>query len=121
VPSLNLSANIIIGFCVFLILFVGLLTYAVRGLYWAIIENLKIPESKLGLAIGVISAVGYCPDIFIPLINGYIMDYAPDQRTGYQLYFGYTVLMACFGIVACFILKHRVAKFKLTEKSVTLP
>lgn len=113
IPVMQLSANTIIGLCVFLILFVGLLTYAVRGLYWAIIENLKIPESKLGLAIGVISALGYCPDIFIPLINGYIMDYAPDQRTGYQLYFGYTVLMAFFGIVACFVLKQRVKKGQL--------
>jgi MFS family permease len=108
-PATGLSSGVVIGFCVFFILFVGLLTYAVRGLYWAIIENLKVPESKLGLAIGVISAVGYCPDIFIPLINGYIMDYAPDQRTGYQLYFGYTVLMALFGIVACFVLKRRVS------------
>ncbi|WP_072010888.1 MULTISPECIES: nitrate/nitrite transporter [unclassified Serratia (in: enterobacteria)] len=108
IPATQLPSNVVIGFCVFFILFVGLLTYAVRGLYWAIIENLKVPENKLGLAIGVISAVGYCPDIFIPLINGYIMDYAPNQETGYQLYFGYTVVMACFGIVACFVLKHRV-------------
>lgn len=108
VPSMQLSANIAIIFCVFFILFVGLLTYAIRGLYWAIIENLKMPENKMGLAIGVISAIGYCPDIFIPLVNGYIMDYAPNQQMGYQLYFGYIAIMAAFGISACFILKRRV-------------
>ncbi|MFC0228383.1 MFS transporter [Serratia aquatilis] len=121
IPSVNLPPSVVVGFCIFFILFVGLLTYAVRGLYWAIIENLKVPESKLGLAIGVISAIGYCPDIFIPLINGYIMDYAPDQKTGYQLYFGYTVVMACFGIVACYILKRRVSvQPTLVAKPVTV-
>lgn len=109
IPALHLFSSAVIGLCVFFILFVGLLTYAIRGLYWAIIENLKVPENKLGLAIGIISAMGYCPDIFIPLINGYIMDYAPDAKTGYQLYFGYTVLMASFGIVACYVLKRRAA------------
>ncbi len=121
IPATHLPSGVVVGFCVFFILFVGLLTYAVRGLYWAIIENLKVPETKLGLAIGVISAVGYCPDIFIPLINGYIMDYAPDQKTGYQLYFGYTVVMACFGIVACYVLKHRVTSQPLpVVKPVTV-
>lgn len=121
IPSVKLPANVVVGFCIFFILFVGLLTYAVRGLYWAIIENLKVPESKLGLAIGVISAIGYCPDIFIPLINGYIMDYAPDQKTGYQLYFSYTVVMACFGIVACYVLKRRVSvQPSLAVKPVTV-
>jgi len=109
IPSMGLLSGAVVSLCVFFILFVGLLTYAIRGLYWAIIENLKVPESKLGLAIGIISAMGYCPDIFIPLINGYIMDYAPDQKTGYQLYFGYTVIMASFGIIACYVLKYRAS------------
>ncbi|MDC9623946.1 MFS transporter [Xenorhabdus sp. XENO-7] len=108
IPSTNLSSVLVANVCIFLILFVGLLTYAIRGLYWAIIENLKVPQSKLGMAIGVISAIGYCPDIFIPLINGYIMEYAPNLKAGYQLYFGYTVVVALFGIVACFMLKRRV-------------
>ncbi|WP_299998807.1 nitrate/nitrite transporter [uncultured Cedecea sp.] len=112
IPSIGLFSGAVVGLCIFFILFVGLLTYAIRGLYWAIIENLKVPESKLGLAIGIISAMGYCPDIFIPLINGYIMDYAPDQKTGYQLYFGYTVVMASFGIVACYVLKYRTTGHK---------
>lgn len=105
VPSLNLGA-VSVYFLVFFILFVGLLTYAIRGLYWAIIEHLKVPESKLGLAIGVISILGYCPDIFIPLINGKIMDrYATQQQMGYQIYFSYTIAVVVIGIIACVILR----------------
>lgn len=109
-PMVNLPSSVLVGLCIFFILFIGLLTYAIRGLYWAIIENLKIPESKLGLAIGVISVIGYCPDIFIPLINGYIMDYFENGAKGYQVYFGYTAVMASLGIVACVILSKRAKK-----------
>ncbi|SET25844.1 MFS transporter [Thorsellia anophelis] len=106
-PMMSLPGSVLVGLCIFFILFIGLLTYAIRGLYWAIIENLKIPESKLGLAIGVISVIGYCPDIFIPLINGYIMDYFENGAKGYQVYFGYTAVMSSIGIISCFILSKR--------------
>lgn len=111
-PVLSLPSSILVGICIFFILFIGLLTYAIRGLYWAIIEHLDIPESKLGLAIGIISVIGYCPDIFIPLINGYIMDSYEIAERGYQVYFGYTTVMACLGIAACFYLANRSKRTK---------
>lgn len=108
-PLFGVSQVIIVGFCIFFILLVGLMTYAIRGLYWSIIKYLNVPETKLGLAIGIISTLGYCPDIFIPLINGYIMDMAQTQQAGYQMYFGYTIVMTLVGVVCCVILKKRTA------------
>ena len=112
-PMSSFAPNIIVSACVFFILLVGLMTYAIRGLYWSIIKHLDVPENKLGLAIGLISTIGYCPDIFIPLINGYIMDfYKTSQQTGYQVYFGYTVFMTFLGIIGCFILKARTDRLE---------
>lgn len=116
-PMSGMGPTITVGVCIFFILLMGLLTYAIRGLYWAIIENLSVPDSKLGLAIGIISVLGYCPDIFIPLINGYIMDAAPNQQAGYQMYFGYIIVMTVVGIIACMVLKARSDKKRLQRKS----
>ncbi|MDG3086203.1 MFS transporter [Vibrio hannami] len=109
-PLSGMGAGLVVGLCVAFILFIGLLTYAIRGLYWAIIEHLDVPEAKLGLAIGIISLIGYCPDIFIPLINGYLMDAAESHQAGYQMYFGYTVAMTFVGIISCYLLQARANK-----------
>ncbi|WP_433695325.1 MFS transporter [Paraburkholderia phenoliruptrix] len=81
---------------VFLVLFIGILTYAIRGLYWSLLERCNIPVSTMGLAIGLISVLGYSPDVFLPLINGYLTERFPGVF-GYQLYFGYVAAMAALG------------------------
>ncbi|WP_394555770.1 hypothetical protein [Priestia aryabhattai] len=43
--------------------------YTVRGLYWSLLGECKIDEKVLGLAIGVVSFIGYLPDILMPLVN----------------------------------------------------
>lgn len=120
VPMFGFGGGVTVGLCIFFILFVGLLTYAIRGLYWAIIEHLDVPEKKLGLAIGIISVLGYCPDIFIPLINGYIMDAADNHQQGYQLYFGYTIAMTVVGIAACYALQARANKRQSQNNAPTI-
>lgn len=81
---------------VFLVLFIGILTYAIRGLYWSMLDRCNIPVSTMGLAIGLISVLGYSPDVFLPLINGYLTQTFPGVF-GYQLYFGYVAAMAALG------------------------
>ncbi|PRY06267.1 nitrate/nitrite transporter [Paraburkholderia sp. BL25I1N1] len=81
---------------VFLVLFIGILTYAIRGLYWSLLDRCNIPVATMGLAIGLISVLGYSPDVFLPLINGYLTQTFPGVF-GYQLYFGYVAAMAALG------------------------
>jgi hypothetical protein len=52
------------------VLFVGVLTYATRGLYWAIMDSCNVPLRVTGLAIGVISLLAYTPDVYLPQLNG---------------------------------------------------
>ena len=82
-PALN-SLGLLIG----TVIFIGLMTYAIRGLYWAILDTCNIPLRITGLAIGIVSVIGYMPDAFIPLINGYLTEHFPGA-IGYQMYFGY--------------------------------
>jgi MFS family permease len=90
---------------VFLVLFIGILTYAIRGLYWSLLDRCNIPVETMGLAIGLISVLGYSPDVFLPLINGYLTQNFPGVF-GYQLYFGYVAGMAALGGVAGLALRN---------------
>ncbi|MEZ0604346.1 nitrate/nitrite transporter [Paraburkholderia sp. IW21] len=90
---------------VFLVLFIGILTYAIRGLYWSLLDRCNIPVETMGLAIGLISVLGYSPDVFLPLINGYLTQNFPGVF-GYQLYFGYVAGMAVLGGFAGLALRN---------------
>jgi MFS family permease len=99
----------IVPLVIVLIVFIGLMTYAIRGLYWAVLDQCQIPERITGLAIGIISVVGYSPDALSPLINGWITQAVPGTL-GYQIYYTYILVMGSLGIVAALALRKRLAK-----------
>ena len=51
--------------------------YAVRCLYFAVMESGRIPLVLTGTAVGLISLVGYTPDIFAGPAMGYLLDSSP--------------------------------------------
>lgn len=78
------------------VVLVGLMIYTIRGLYWSLLGDFKIDEKILGLAIGVISFIGYLPDILMPLVNNVLFQtFGPNG--GYN---GYFIFCACSAIVA---------------------
>ncbi|WP_047285970.1 MFS transporter [Pseudomonas protegens] len=103
-PALG-SLGLLIG----TVIFIGLMTYAIRGLYWAILDTCRIPLRITGLAIGIVSVVGYLPDTFIPLINGYLTEHFPGAL-GYRLYFGYIATVGALGTLAAIVLRARVKR-----------
>jgi predicted MFS family arabinose efflux permease len=92
-----------------IVLFIGVMTYAIRGLYWSLLDQCKVPAETMGLAIGLVSMIGYSPDAVLPLINGYLTQNFPGAH-GYQLYFGYIAFMSALGGVAGLVFKHRLNK-----------
>lgn len=91
-----------------LVLIIGILTYAVRGIYWATLESCKVPNRIKGLAIGTISLLGYSPDIYLPLINGVLLEKFPG-KLGYSIYFSGIAIAGVFGALAAWRLKAIVA------------
>jgi len=102
-PQLNT-----IYFMLAIVLLIGVLTYAIRGLYWAILDDCDIPLPVTGLAIGVISLIAYTPDIFLPQINGVIAARYEGVAV-YHLYFGYIAVMGAIGTLAVLKLKSMTA------------
>ena len=78
---------------------VGLTTYSVRGLYWAVLEDCHIPLKLRGLAIGCISLLAFTPEIYLPELNTQLTSHWPDG-TGYTLYFGFIALCGVIGALA---------------------
>jgi MFS family permease len=105
-PVLHMVAVVIA-----LVLFIGLMAYAIRGLYWAILDVCDVPTRITGLAIGIVSVVGYSPDILLPLINGWATQRFPGM-TGYQIYYSYITTVGAFGVIAAHALSKRIARRK---------
>ncbi len=89
------------------VLVIGILTYAVRGVYWATLDSCHVPNRIKGLAIGVISLIGYSPDIYLPLLNAALLEAYPG-RTGYAIYFVGLSAMGLLGAVAAWQLGRRI-------------
>jgi nitrate/nitrite transporter NarK len=79
--------------------------YSLRGLYSALMEQTRVPRALTGTAVGVISLVGYTPDIFYNMIAGRLLDATPGIG-GHQHYFMLLSGLAVAGLAAAAIL-HR--------------
>ena len=83
----------------------SLVIYGVRGIYWASFSNTRIEPRRAGLAIGMVSMIGYTPEIYMPMLNTYLITTYGDS-VGYQIYFGGVGLTAFLGAACAFYLLH---------------
>jgi nitrate/nitrite transporter NarK len=72
--------------------------YAIRGVYFTLIEDLKIPSSMSGAAIGFASVIGFAPDAFMYTWAGNILD-THKGAEGYQILFGASAALSGLGVV----------------------
>ena len=76
--------------------------YVIRSLYFAIIDDAGINVNLTGRTSGLVSCLGYTPDIFMfTIVGSWIDSYG---ARGYQMTFGYGVVMAAIGFVLALIL-----------------
>lgn len=81
------------------ILVVSTGVYAARSLYFAVMESGQIPLVLTGTAVGLISLIGYTPDIFAGPAMGYLLDNSPGA-TGHQHVFWMLSIFSFVGGVA---------------------
>ena len=92
----------------------GLMTYSVHGLYWAIIDRCHVPARVTGLAIGIVSMIGLSPDIYLPMISSAISHRFPGVL-GTQLYFVYIGVCCLIGSGLVYIFKKRTAHYRFPD------
>ncbi|WP_035531821.1 MFS transporter [Halobacillus kuroshimensis] len=81
-----------------MIILIGLSVYSIRGLYWSLLGDCEIEERSLGLSIGLISFIGYLPDILLPLVVSGLMT-SFGESNGYNAYFIFSALAGVIAII----------------------
>ena len=82
--------------------------YGVRSLYFALMPNARVPLSNTGTAVGIVSVVGFTPDIFMSPWMGHLLDKYPGA-TGHQYVFLVLVLFSVVGFITSLIFRRRYA------------
>ncbi|NIB40476.1 MFS transporter [Pseudomaricurvus alkylphenolicus] len=81
--------------------------YALRAVYFALLEESNIHRRITGSAVGLISVIGFTPDIFFAPITGRLLDANPGT-TGFQHYFLFLSLCSVLGLIAALRLKKSI-------------
>ena len=91
------SSSVNILFIISLII-VATGTYAIRGLYFSILNDGDIPVALSGTAIGIVSIIGYSPDIFATPLYGYLLDTYPGIQ-GHQFIY---MILGVFSLIGLY-------------------
>ena len=81
--------------------------FGLRSLYYALFEESRIPAAVTGTAVGLVSVLGYTPDIFVSYTGGVLLDRSPGL-TGHQHYFMFLAAFAAIGLLVSYILMRRL-------------
>ncbi|WP_421878729.1 MFS transporter [Marinoscillum sp.] len=73
--------------------------YGLRGIYYALFEESGLPMKVTGSAAGLVSVVGYTPDVFMGPLMGVILDNNPGPL-GHQYLFGLLAAFSLVGLIA---------------------
>jgi nitrate/nitrite transporter NarK len=73
--------------------------FGLRGVYFALLEEGSVPLATTGTAVGLVSVIGYTPDVFVALAGGWLLDHSPGIP-GHQHFFLFLAAFAVTGFVA---------------------
>ena len=102
-------SRIMINLIVTNLLVTFIAVYALRGVYFSLIEQSNIAFNRTGTAVGVISFVGFTPDIFFASITGRILDANPGFA-GFQHYFLLITIFSLIGMIFSIFLTKKIAQ-----------
>jgi MFS family permease len=72
--------------------------YAVRAVYYSLLGEARVPLAVTGSAVGLVSVIGYTPDVFMGPVTGYLLDQSPGVL-GHQHVFVMVAAFAAVGLV----------------------
>ena len=95
--------------CVFDFVLLSVTVYAVRGIYFAIIDEAQIDRSVTGAVSGLASCIGYLPDVFLYTMIGAWID---QGLQGYRYMFLYGIGTCVVGGAVAVLLLRSIQKSK---------
>jgi nitrate/nitrite transporter NarK len=79
--------------------------FALRGLYYAIMKEGRVPLAFTGSAVGFVSVIGYMPDVFMGPLMGLLLDRSPGP-SGHQQVFWVVAGFALLGLIFSWAFKR---------------
>jgi len=83
--------------------------FALRAIYFALLEEGRVPIIITGTAAGIVSVIGYTPDIYMPMVGGVLLDRFPGAL-GYRYFFLFVALLCVLGLLAALMILHKIVK-----------
>lgn len=84
--------------------------YAIRALYFGVMQVGKIPMTLTGTAVGLISLIGYTPDVFAGPAYGMLLDAHPGEELGHQHVFWMLSAFAFVGGLAAWVYQRKYGR-----------
>lgn len=84
--------------------------YSMRGLYFAIMGEAKIPLAVTGSVVGLVSLIGYLPDIYMAPLMGVFLDKYKGLVTGHQYVFMLLSIFSVLGIISTLLFKRLIKR-----------
>ena len=91
--------------------------FAVRGIYYALLQETGTPPKITGTTVGIMSFVGYTPEIFFAPIAGRILDASPGIP-GHQNYFLFLAAISLLGLAVVFYLVRTIKRSTIAPATV---
>lgn len=108
--------NSVLGFVLMNLTITAAGIYGVRALYFAVLEEARIPLVLTGTAVGIISFAGFTPEIFVSPLLGHLLDRNPGV-VGHQHVFFLLVIFAVVGLVTSLIFDIFTGKLKSADQN----
>ena len=78
--------------------------YALRANYFALFGEARVPLAFTGSAVGLVSIIGFTPDVFMGPLMGWLIDRSPGAA-GHHHVFGLLALFSAAGLLATLLFR----------------
>jgi nitrate/nitrite transporter NarK len=90
--------------------------FGLRALYFALFQEARVPVAVTGTAVGLVSVLGFTPDIFVSYVGGILLDRSPGLP-GHQHFFLFLSAFAALGVITSFVLMRMLHYQRVNNSS----
>ena len=80
--------------------------FSLRGIFYSLLKETKIPVSITGISVGIISLIGYFPDVFIGPVFGILL--ANNSISDFQNCFIFLLVLSFLGYILSLFLPKKI-------------
>lgn len=103
--AISWPINVLFNLAIFSLVSSYLAVFALRGVYFALVEECRINKNITGTAVGLVSLIGFFPDVFFASLTGRILD-SDTGVTGFENYFLFMMLISITGLILAIIINR---------------